>query len=233
VRPFLTAEWRDLLMLNYEAPEFLLAPLVPEGTELDAWNGRTMVSVVGFRFLDTRVWGIAFPWHRNFEEVNLRFYVRRRVGAEVRRAVVFIKELVPRRAIAKVARLTYNEPYESRPMRHLVTGTQLQYEWKRRGAWEGMSALREGAPSPLKPGSEAEFVTEHYWGYTRQRNGSTIEYRVSHPSWRVWNAQAPVLNCDARALYGAGFDEVLSARPVSAVIAEGSRVTVESPASLD
>src|SRR5690242_13649205 len=117
-RPFLTAEWRDLVMLNYEVPQGLLEPLVPGGVELDHWNGTLYVSVVGFLFRDTRVLGLAIPGHRTFEEVNLRFYVRREVAGEERRGVVFIRELVPRRAIATVARLLYNEPYRAVAMRH-------------------------------------------------------------------------------------------------------------------
>src|SRR5689334_2274538 len=104
-RPFLRAEWRDLVMLNYESPAGLLDPLVPAGVELDRWRGTLYVSVVGFLFRDTRVLGIPIPFHRTFEEVNLRFYVRRELDGDVRRGVVFVRELVPRRAIATVARL--------------------------------------------------------------------------------------------------------------------------------
>ena len=98
--PFLTARWVDLAMVNYEVDPALVRALVPAGTELDLWSGRCLVSVVGFQFLETRVLGLALPFHRNFEEVNLRFYVRRTVGDEARRGVVFVKEIVPRRAIA-------------------------------------------------------------------------------------------------------------------------------------
>src|SRR6185503_10439864 len=104
-----TAHWRFLMMLNYEVDPSVLHPLVPRGTELDTWHGRTYASVVGFLFLDTRVLGLAIPFHRDFEEVNLRFYVRRREAEAWRRGVVFIKEIVPRWAIATVARVAYNE----------------------------------------------------------------------------------------------------------------------------
>jgi uncharacterized protein YqjF (DUF2071 family) len=87
--PFLTAEWRDLAMLNYEIDAAVLRPFVPAGTELDAWGGRTFVSVVGFRFLGTRVRGVPVPGHRDFEELNLRFYVRRVADDGPRRGVVF------------------------------------------------------------------------------------------------------------------------------------------------
>src|SRR6187455_2734884 len=117
---FLTAEWRDLVMLNYEVDPAILLDLVPAGTELDLWQGRTLVSVVDFRFLRTRVLGLAIPWHIDFEEVNLRFYVRREASEGLRRGVVFVKEIVPRRAIAWLARLLYNENYVALPMSHWI-----------------------------------------------------------------------------------------------------------------
>ena len=119
-RVFLTGEWRYLAMLNYRVDAALLEPFVPHGTTLDDWQGTTYVSLVGFLFRDTRVLGVPIPLHRDFEEVNLRFYVRREADGEVRRGVTFIKEIVPRPAIATVARLAYNEPYVALPMRHSI-----------------------------------------------------------------------------------------------------------------
>ncbi|MES2569397.1 MAG: DUF2071 domain-containing protein, partial [Verrucomicrobiota bacterium] len=116
-KPFLTAEWRHLAMLNFATDPALLRPLVPAGTELDEFGGTTYLSVVGFLFLKTRVLGAGFPFHRDFEEVNLRFYVRRKVGGEWRRGVVFIREMVPRQIIALIARVVFGEPYSALPMR--------------------------------------------------------------------------------------------------------------------
>src|SRR5947207_15642078 len=121
--PFLTAQWRHLVMLNYEVDADVLTPLVPAGTTLDLWQGRALVSVVGFRFLGTRVLGVSVPWHRDFDEVNLRLYVRRELeGGEVRRGVVFVREVVARRAITWLARVAYNEPYRTLPMRSAASG---------------------------------------------------------------------------------------------------------------
>ncbi len=237
-RRFLTAEWRELAMLNFEIEPAVLRPLVPSGTELDQWGGVTYVSVVGFRFLSTRVLGLRVPCHGDFEEVNLRFYVHRREAGEWRRGVVFVRELVPRRAIAWVARLWYNEPYCALPMRHRIerqpdgAPTEVHYEWRWAGGWEGLSLRATGEAGPLVPGSEAEFITEHYWGYTRQRDGSSIEYRVEHPPWRVRRAADAQLACDAGRLYGPAFAEALAVPPRSAFLAEGSAVTVSRPRRL-
>lgn len=238
-RPFLSAEWRFLAMLNFRIDPAALRPLVPEGTELDTWRGDALVSVVGFRFLDTRLLAVPVPFHRNFDEVNLRFYVRRRVGSEVRRGVTFIREIVPRRAIALVARLAYNEPYVAHPMRSRTPAPRdteatggVEYAWHAGGRWQHLRVSTAGPPSHPAAGSEAEFITEHYWGYTRQRDGGTVEYEVRHPPWRVWTATAASLECDAAGLYGPAFAECLSGAPCSAFLADGSPVSVSRPAAV-
>lgn len=237
----MAAQWRHLAMLNYAVDPELLAPYVPAGVELDAWSGTTYVSVVGFMFLHTRVMGLAIPFHCNFPEVNLRFYVRRRgapgemhVDADgYKRGVVFIKELVPRAAIALVARWVYGEAYAALPMRHRVALTtegervhgEVGYEWRLGGAWGGLEVAVDGVPTALVRGSEAEFITEHYWGYAAG-SGRTLEYRVEHPPWRVWPAERAALRCDVAALYGAQFVQALAGPPRSAFLAEGSEIAV-------
>ena len=224
-------------MLNYEVQPAVLAPFVPAGTELDFWNGKTFVSVVGFLFQNTRVRGIPIPFHRNFEEVNLRFYVRRKAHDGWRRGVVFFKELVPRKAIAFVARKFYNENYFALPMSHRIGKSDeeiksISYAWWFNGIENFLKIETHGTAQALVAGSLQEFITEHYWGYSRQRDGSTIEYRVEHPRWRIWKIQRVELNCDVAGLYGAKFCEFLNRPPSSAFLADGSEVNVFAGAKL-
>ncbi|HEX3147626.1 MAG TPA: DUF2071 domain-containing protein [Gemmataceae bacterium] len=224
---FLTAEWRHLLMVNYVVDATVLAPLVPPGTELDLWQGRAYVSVVGFRFLRTKVLGVLVPFHRNFDEVNLRFYVRRKVEGEWRKGVAFVKEIVPKRAIAFVARTLYNENYVRMPMRsHVAVPGEVRYEWQHSGEWEGVSASVIGDGFMPDPAGEETFITEHYWGYAGQKDGSTVEYGVEHVPWRVWQCVAPKLTCRVDRLYGERFASYLVGPPVSAFVADGSPVIV-------
>jgi uncharacterized protein YqjF (DUF2071 family) len=228
---FLAAEWRDLIVANYAVPLRLLQPFIPAGTEPDLWNQRTYVSLVGFRFLSTKVFGLGFPFHRHFEEVNLRFYVRRKVGNEWRRGVVFIQEIVPRRAIAWMARILYNENYIARPMSHrnepAGPDTRLvAYSWNPPAAKCEFSVTAQTGLQPLAPGSEAEFILEHYWGYSRQRNGSTMEYQVEHPSWRTQTVLHYAIAGNFQSVYGPAFGGILQAKPISVFLAEGSPVTV-------
>jgi uncharacterized protein len=228
-KPFLEAEWRYLALLNFAIEPAILAPLVPDGTELDFLEGQTFVSVVGFLFLNTRVLGLAIPFHRDFEEVNLRFYVRRKSADTWRRGVVFVRELVPRLAIARVARVFYGEPYLAVPMRHAIadndTGVVVEYRWRRGRKWEELKmTAAAGSPSEFPAGSHEEFILEHYWGYTAGKR--TSEYRVDHPRWRIWPALTASFKADVATLYGEQFVEPLGAAPVSQLIAEGSHVRV-------
>src|SRR2546430_10263735 len=187
MKPFLTANWRYLAMLNFAVDPKILQPLVPVETELDFHNGLTFVSVVGFLFLDTRVIGLPIPLHRDFEEVNLRFYVRRKSANEWRRGVVFVRELVPRRAIALVARTFYGEPYLALPMRHALEHKDgrvfAEYQWRRGRRWETLAMTASGEPQSAGQGSHEEFFTEPYWGYNARRDGFT-KNRVEDPCWR-------------------------------------------------
>lgn len=235
LKPFLAAEWRYVAMLNFTIDPKLIERLVPAGTELDFHKGETFVSVVGFRFLETRVRGVAVPFHRNFEEVNLRFYVRKWTPEGWQRGVTFVRELVPRSAIAFVARTFYGEPYTALPMRNSIAQDAEQlvviYEWKRRNTWESLAMKATGLPREILSGTHEEFITEHYWGYTK-RGALTSEYAVEHPRWRQWPAASWKFEAEVASLYGKPFVETLNAAPASAFIAEGSAVTVRQGAAL-
>ncbi|PYI48734.1 MAG: hypothetical protein DMF10_03435 [Verrucomicrobia bacterium] len=229
MQPFLTANWRYLAMLNYTVDPRLLAPLVPPGTEIDFENGETFLSVVGFLFLDTRLLGLPNPLHRDFEEVNLRFYVKRKSADTWRRGVVFIRELVPRHAIALIARACYGENYLAVPMTHEIehvdSDVKVEFSWRRGRKCESLKMSASGQPQSIPAGSHAEFISEHYWGYTSLRSGCG-EYRVEHPRWKIWNASEFGFTADVATLYGEQFTETLNQPPRSAFIAYGSPITV-------
>src|SRR5579863_4073263 len=178
---FLTAEWNNVLLLNYAVDASLLERLVPAGTELDLFEGRTYLSLVGFEFNRLRVFGLAVPFHQSFEEVNLRFYVRR----SSKRGVVFIRELVPRYAVAAAARFAFNENYSCVPMSHPIDAMEAEYVWGSGPDRCAMRIVAHGSASLPQDGSECQFITEHYWGYAKQRDGGCLEYEVQHPRWPV------------------------------------------------
>ena len=226
MKRFLTAEWRDLIMINYEVDPALLASRVPAGTELDLQDGRCFLSLVGFMFLDTRVMDFLVPFHINFEEVNLRFYVRRRTEAEVRRGVVFVKEIVPRAAIAAIARTIYGEPYERWRMSHYRDALHVRYSWEKRDCENTISVesgTNLGVPAE---GPHEEFIIEHYWGYTKRAANRTDEYKVEHPKWELFEAGNPHIDVDFGCAYGAEFSFLNGESPYSVALAKGSEIAV-------
>lgn len=230
---FLRAEWRKLVMAQYAVPPNLLEPYLPAGLEFDLWQGRCYVSLVGFLFDRVRVKGILIPWHTRFEEVNLRFYVKQSgPDGSTKRGVVFINEFVPRWAIAFVAKAFYEEPYRAMPMCHVITrgkdNLQVQYGWRLGGHWYSVAATADPASHPILSGSEEEFITEHYWGYTKRSNGLTSAYRVEHPRWQVYPVRTCAIEADFGVLYGRRFGFLNDLRPDSVLLAEGAPVQVFS-----
>ena len=219
-------------MLNYEVDPSLLSRYVPPGTSVDSFQGKTYVSLVGFRFCRARLLGyLPAPFHTDFNEVNLRFYVRRRSDdGEIRRGVVFIAEVVPRRAIATTARLVYGENYKYAPMKHRIetagAGKTVEFQWQVCGKWCRLSAEIEGVPARPRAGTLEQFITEHYWGYSARRAGGCVEYRVSHVPWQVWAATTAGFEGNTGALYGRELGTILQRRPDCAFVADGSPVII-------
>lgn len=226
MQKFLTAKWHDLIMANYEVDPLLLASRVPAGTELDLQDGKCFVSLVGFMFLDTRVLGVPIPFHVNFEEVNLRFYIKRESNGELRRAVCFVKEIVPRWAIATVARVVYGEPYECFSMSHDRTASSVAYEWSKSGVTNRLSVDIDESVGVPPEGSHGEFIIEHYWGYTSRGGGRVDEYKVEHPKWELYSVKNEKIDVDFGATYGDEFAFLSDAKPYSVLLAKGSDIAV-------
>ena len=228
---FLTAEWRKLVMANYVVREELLEPYLPAGTELDLYQGDCYISLVGFLFQNTRLKSIPIPFHRTFEEVNLRFYVKCVTATgEQRRGVVFISELVPRFALRLVANTVYGENYVSLPMSHRwdAGGERLSvsYRWRRKGRWNELNVTTATQAEEIATGSAEEFFTEHYWGYTK-RGMWASEYEVRHLRWMTYPVLRQSIDVDFAA-YGDAFGWLSGRAPESVLLAEGSEVEVRS-----
>jgi uncharacterized protein YqjF (DUF2071 family) len=235
-KAFLTAKWEYLVMLNYRIPAEILTPFLPKGTELDLFEGHALASVVGFLFNDTKVLGIKWPFHTNFEEVNLRVYIKRFDGIKWKRGVAFISEIVPKHMITWMANGLYNEHYRTMPMKHTLHNEneylQLNYEWQHQQQWNNLKVKALNRPTPIVEGSEAEFIFEHFWGYNQLNKNTTVEYGVEHPRWEVYPVTYHEYNCDVAAIYGKEFIPYLSAPPHSAMLAKGSAVTIRTPTFL-
>lgn len=179
---FLTAKWKNLALINYEIDASLLEKYVPKGTEIDLYNGKCYISLVGFLFQDTKLLGLKIPFHINFEEINLRFYVKRFENKEWKRGVVFIKEIVPKPALSFIANTIYKEHYQTLPTKHTITknknqNTDFVYQWKTKNKWNTILIETENKDLEIEIGSTSEFITEHYFGYTKH-NENKVEMQI-------------------------------------------------------
>lgn len=233
---FLTAEWRKLIMANYEIAPSILKQFLPSKTELDFFDGKTYVSLVGFLFQDVKLLGLPIPFHRTFEEVNLRFYVRYKENNIWKRGTVFISEIVPKTAITFVANTVYKEHYSTMPMKHSWAKhngiLEISYDWKLKEEWQQLSVKASSTPREIPLGHFNEFITEHYWGYNKVSDNKTIEYEVRHPRWLDYEVLDHKINADFGKLYGNDFGFLTSAEPNNVLLAEGSIISVEGKNTL-
>jgi uncharacterized protein len=229
---FLEAEWRKLAMANYEIDPAILEPYLPAHTQLDLWEGKCFVSIIGFLFLNTSVMGWKVPFHINFEEVNLRFYVIHNHQGETRRGVVFIKEIVPKLALTIIANAVYKEHYQTMPMKHQVKSWQnqwqVQYSWKTKNNWNHFSIETNNEELEIQANSVEDFITEHYWGYTQLKNNKTLEYAVLHPKWKIYHTIHYQIQVNFEQVYGSDFSFLQQVKPHSVFLAEGSTVAVKN-----
>ena len=226
---FLKAGWRKLVMANYAIDPGLLERYRPHHTQIDFFKNTCYVSLVGFMFIDTRVMGLKIPFHVNFEEVNLRFYVKTGKAGKVKRGVVFIKEIVPRPMLAATANLVYKENYEAMTMKHSWKKAdgerRVSYSWRKK-EWHSLEVRTGIDEFEIAPGSEEEFITEHYWGYTKASPSKTLEYEVVHPKWKVYKTLDYRIDVDFETVYGTEFRFLTTQEPDSVFLAEGSDISV-------
>jgi uncharacterized protein len=228
---FLQAEWKKLAMANYCVDKKFLQKYLPHKTEIDLWEDNCYVSLVGFMFLNTRLKGFRIPFHSDFEEVNLRFYVRYKEDHVWKRGVVFIKEIVPRPALTFVANKFYGEKYETMPMKHLWSADSdslfIEYHWKKK-KWNSIKIKADKTETEISDGSHEEFITEHFWGYTFIGQNKTSEYGVEHPRWKIYPVKEFSIDVDFGNVYGADFNFLQKEKPRSVLLAEGSEILVKT-----
>lgn len=227
---FLNASWENLIMANYSVNPNVLTPYLPKGVELDFYNGETYVSLVGFMFKNTRIFQIPIPIYGTFEEINLRFYVTKKEGNELKRGVVFINETVPNKVVAFIANSLYNEHYIAVPTKHEwninAESKNIQYQWKINEKWNSLSVIAGVEKKTIIKESFEEFIFEHYYGYSMINKSTTEEYKIEHPRWKTNDVVHYTINCDFEKMYGKDFNFLNNSIPKSVIVAEGSSIAV-------
>ena len=224
---FLTAKWKNLLFCNYIVDRDLLEPLVPTGTEIDLWEGNCYISLVAFQFLSTSIFHIPAITHRNFDEINLRFYVKKTLpNGDINRGVVFIKEIVPKKLIAWIAKTIYGEKYISLPMNHTIKEDLISYGCKNANIWNKITATIPKKEFIPALNDFESYITEHYWAYVEKSKGQTLEYEVEHPQWAIRNVSEYNIDINFDSLYGETYKLLNNLQPESIFFCEGSNVSV-------
>lgn len=226
---FLSARWEHLILANYVVDPEVLKPYVPAGTLLDFFEGKCYVSLVGFMFNRTRILGLPVPFHVNFEEVNLRFYIRPE-GEPEKRSVTFISEIVPKRAIPLIANKLFKEHYTATRMSHRIEHPEISYTWGKRTK-DSFGIRLSSAPTLPATDSIEEFITEHYYGYTGHPGG-TIQYQVFHPQWQAATVDDYRIDVGFARNYGERFAFLDGCTPDNVCYAAGSEVSVSFPSRL-
>jgi len=228
---FLKANWENIIMANYEIDPALLIPFLPKGVELDLFNGKCYISLVAFMFKKTKLFNIPIPYLGTFEEINLRFYVKRKEGNVLKRGVVFINETIPYPIVAWVANKLYNEHYTVVPTKHEITteksSKNVKFEWLLNKKWNSIAVTTSNASEKMTRRSLESFIYEHYLGYTKTAENKTEEYKLQHPSWKISEVLDYQIECDFEAMYGKSFSVLNQKEPEAVFIADGSAVGIE------
>lgn len=227
----MTARWENLIMANYAIDPEILKPYIPNGVELDLFEGKAFVSLVGFLFRKSRIFGIPIPLLGSFEEINLRFYVKRKEGNQYKRGVVFINETVPYKPVAWLANKLYKEHYIAIPTKHRFAVNQnekeVEFQWKTPSQWNTIRVKASVFSREMERGSLQEFIFEHYFGYTKISEAESQEYKINHPRWQVNEIKEYHINCNFKEMYGDAFAELENMEPQAVFIAEGSEISVD------
>jgi uncharacterized protein YqjF (DUF2071 family) len=228
---FLEAKWENLIMANYAVDPTILIPYLPKGVELDSFEGKCYVSLVGFMFNKTKIFNVPIPYLGSFEEINLRFYVVRKDGDTLKRGVVFINETVPYAAVAWMANYLYKEHYTAVKTKHdwelTDTSKKINYSWKKNKKWNTIQVNAKSKSNSMKTSSVEAFIFEHYFGYTRVNENKTLEYGINHPSWKINQVIDYRIDCDFEKMYGSDFAFLNAQQPDNVILAEGSDVSVK------
>lgn len=216
-------------MSNYEVDPAILKPYMPKGLELDFYEGKTYVSLVGFMFKKTSLFGVPIPFFGSFEEINLRFYVQRIEGKKIKKGVVFINETVPFKIVALLANKLYKEHYISIPTKNSIYVKEhkhIDFKWKMNDKWNSLTVKSDINQYKIEPFSIEEFIFERYFGFTKLSPSRSQEYRIQHPKWNTNKILNYTVDCDFNTMYGESFSHLTNHEPNSIIMAEGSLVSV-------
>tara|TARA_B100000809_G_scaffold118758_1_gene117075 strand:- start:46028 stop:46750 length:723 start_codon:yes stop_codon:yes gene_type:complete len=227
---FLKANWLRLASANYIIDPAILDKHIPNGTLLEAHNGKHYVSLVGFRYCETRLLNIRVPYHHIFEEINLRFYVKREISpGNWRSEVAFAKLFFPKKALTLVAKYIYKENYETLNMRHSWTEKEnhlLTSYGLHKKNWHNFEIQSDKKSRKVASDSSEFFFSKHYWGTSQIDHRSSTVYEIEHPDWEAYDIVDSNVSFDFNTIFGSEFKHLTNTQPDSVHLFKGSEVIV-------
>jgi uncharacterized protein YqjF (DUF2071 family) len=230
-RPAGFQRWRTLAFLHWETPAAAVQALLPEGLEVDTFEGRAYVGVVPFTMRDVSPWwSPSVPGVSNFHELNVRTYVH--VGG---RPGVWFFSLDAESSIAVIAARTgWHLPYFRASMDLSESDGEVRYRSRR--LWPGPKPadldVRYRVGDPLGdavPGSFEHFLAERYLLFAT--NGAVLRSgQVHHRPYPLHRAEVievresvvaaaglPATSGPPHVLWSPGVDvDVFALRPIEA-----------------
>jgi uncharacterized protein YqjF (DUF2071 family) len=201
--------WNDLLFAHWPMPAAVLAPLIPEGLQVDTFQGSAWLGVMPFWMDRIKVRGIPpLPGVRSFPDLSLRTYVREeRTGTP---GVVCLSLDASNLLAVAVGCVLYHLPYHWAEM-YLEQRSEREFSFfsRRRfcdqpvvfkARYRGLGPSRRLAESGA--GTLEHFLMERYSLFSSNRNGQPIRANLHHVSSLLEEAEADIEKNDLAAVLG-------------------------------
>jgi uncharacterized protein YqjF (DUF2071 family) len=191
--------WNNLLFAHWPVPASSLAPLVPEGLQVDTFQGSAWLGIMPFWMDRIKFHGLPpIPGARSFPDLSLRTYVREeRTGTQ---GVVCLSLDASNLLAVAAGRAFYRLPYHWAEM-HMAQRTEREFSFFSRRRFAGRSVVfkaryRGLGPSRKlaenRPGTLESFLIERYCLFSTNRDGQPIRATLHHSSWPLEEAQAEI-----------------------------------------
>ena len=205
----MTQRWNDLLFAHWPIPTAAIAPLIPDGLQVDMYQGSAWLGVVPFWMDRIKFRGLPpIPFANSFPEINLRTYVRdHRTGTPG----VYFFSLDGANLLAVItARSFYHLPYHWAEMR-IESRSEREFSFYSRrrfssnpvifkARYRGLGPTRKLAEN--RAGTLEYFLTERYCLFTHNSAGELVRANVHHVPWPLEDAAAEIERNDLPASIG-------------------------------
>lgn len=217
--------------MNYIISPEILENYLPAYTIIDYFKGNCFTSLVGFPFRNVEIAGMKIPFYTDFEEINLRFYVKRFDGTTWRKGTVFISEIANKSALKFLANSFLHEKYQTLETRQEIKENseliETKYSWRTWMNWQFLNLISEKPSESVAEGTEAHFIMDRSSGYQKYDTATTNEYGISHPKWNIYPIRSFDINVDFEESFDSNFPVLNETLPHSVILARGSSVAVK------